>query len=108
MIQEIWQAIQPNIIEILVAILTGVASFIGMKVKAIYEEKINDETKRKVVKTVVNAVEQVYKDLDGNEKLLEAQSNIVKMLNEKGITISDLEMKMLIEETCNSFKKAVK
>lgn len=108
MIQEILQAIQPNIIEILVAILTGVASFIGMRFKNIYEENVTDERKRKVVKMVVEAVEQVYKDLDGNEKLLEAQSNIVKILNEKGITISDLEMKMLIEETCNSFKKAIK
>lgn len=108
MLMEIWEAIQPNIVAIIVAILTGIASFIGTKVKKIYEEKINDETKRKVVKTVVNAVEQLYQDFSGNEKLIEAQKNIINMLNEKGITISELEMKMLIEETCNSFKKSLK
>jgi len=108
MLMEIWEAIQPNIVAILVAILTGVASFIGTKIKKLYEEKINDDTKRKIVKTVVNAVEQVYKDFSGNEKLIKAQENIVEMLNEKGIKISELEMKMLIEETCNSFKKAIK
>lgn len=108
MIQEIYEAIQPNIVAILVAILTGVASFIGTKIKNLYEEKVNDETKRKVVKTVVNAVEQLYKDLDGNEKLIKAQQNIVEMLNEKNITITELEMKMLIEEVCNSFKAAIK
>jgi predicted transcriptional regulator YheO len=108
MIQEIWEMIQPNIVTMLVAILTGVASFIGTKIKKLYEEKVNDETKRKVVKTVVNAIEQLYQDLSGNEKLIEAQKNIVEMLNEKGITISELEMKMLIEEVCNSFKNSVK
>ena len=108
MIQEITQVLQSNIITLLVAILTGVASFIGTKIKTIYQEKVNDETKRKVVETVVNAVEQIYKDLDGKDKLLKAQQNIVEMLNEKNITITELEMKMLIEEVCNSFKKAVK
>lgn len=108
MIQEIYEMIQPNIVAMLVAILTGVASFIGTKIKKLYEEKVNDDTKRKVVKTVVNAVEQLYKDLSGNEKLIKAQKNIVEMLNEKGITISELEMKMLIEEVCNSFKNSMK
>ena len=108
MLESIYDAIQPNLIAIIVAILTGIASFIGTKIKTLYETKVNDETKRKVVKTVVNAVEQLYNDLSGNEKLLKAQENIVNMLNEKGIKISELEMKMLIEETCNSFKKAIK
>lgn len=108
MLQEIYEMIQPNIIELIVAILTGIASFIGVKVKKLYEEHINDETKRKVVKTVVGAVEQLYTDLSGNEKLLKAQENIVNILNEKGITISELEMKMLIEEVCNGFKKTIK
>lgn len=108
MLQSIWEVIQPNVLEIIVAILTAIAGFIGTKIKAKYEEKVNDDTKRAVVKTVVNAVEQLYKDLSGSEKLEKAQENIVAMLNDKGINITELEMQMMIEEVCNSFKTAIK
>ena len=102
------ELLQPYLMEIIVTILTAIATYIGTKIKKIYEEKVNDETKRKVVATVVKAVEQLYKDLNGEEKLEKAQENIVEMLNEKGIMITELEMNMLIEEVCNSFKKEVK
>lgn len=102
------ELLQPYLMEIIVTILTAVATYIGAKIKKIYEEKANDETKRKVVATVVKAIEQLYKDLNGEEKLEKAQENIVEMLNEKGIMITELEMNMLIEEVCNSFKKEVK
>jgi intergrase/recombinase len=105
---EILSVIQSNLFEILGTLLVAVASFIGTKIKNIYETKANDETKRKVVKTVVNAVEQLYQDLKGEEKLEKAQESIVEILNEKDISISELEMKMLIEETCNSFNQSVK
>ena len=103
-----FELIQPYLMEIIVTILTAIATYIGAKIKKIYEEKANDETKRKVVSTVVRAIEQLYKDLNGEEKLEKAQENIVEMLNEKGIMITELEMNMLIEEVCNSFKKEVK
>lgn len=102
------ELLQPYLMEIIVTILTAIATYIGAKIKKIYEEKANDETKRKVVSTVVRAIEQLYKDLNGEEKLEKAQENIVEMLNEKGIMITELEMNMLIEEVCNSFKKEVK
>jgi len=102
------EQLQPYILEIVATVLTAVASFIGMKIKKIYEEKVNTETKEKVVKTVCNAVEQLYQDLSGNEKLIKAQGYIIEQLNEKGITITELEMKMLIESTINSFNKSIK
>ncbi len=108
MLESIFEAIQPNLVAIIMAILTGIASFIGAKIKTIYETKVNDDTKRKVVKTVVNAVEQLYKDLKGPEKLNKAKENIISMLNEKNITISELEVEMLIEEVCNSFNQGLK
>lgn len=101
------EILQPYLMEIIVTILTAIATYIGAKIKKIYEEKANDETKRKVVSTVVKAVEQLYKDLKGDEKLEKAKESVLEMLNEKGITITELEMNMLIEEVCNSFKKEV-
>ena len=105
---EILNAIQPYMLETIVAILTGVATYIGSKIKKVYEEKVNTETKERVVKTVVNAVEQLYKDLKGEEKLEKCIENAIEMLNEKGITVTDLELRMLIESAVNSFKQATK
>lgn len=92
---------------ILYSILTAVASFIGLKLKGIYEKYINDKTKRDVVDSTVKYVEQVYKDLKGDEKLNVAKENIIALLNEKGIYITDLEMDVLIEAACNGFKKGI-
>ena len=91
---------------ILYTILTTVASFIGLKVKTIYEKYINDKTKKDVVESTVKYVEQIYKNLKGEEKLAKAKDNILALLNEKGISITELEMDVLIEATCNSFKKS--
>lgn len=105
---EFLNAIQPYLLEVIVAILTGVATYIGTRVKKLYEEKVNTETKEKVVSTVVNAVEQLYKDLKGEEKLNKCIENATEMLNEKGITVTELELRMLIESTVNSFNQAKK
>jgi hypothetical protein len=95
-------------VTILYTVLTTIASYIGLKIKALYEEYINTERKEKVVKTVVNAVEQLYKDLDGAAKLEKAKENIMALLGEKGLTMTELEMEMLIESVCNSFKNSTK
>ena len=88
---------------ILYALLTALAGFIGTQLKRIYENHINDETKEKVVATCVKAVEQLYHDLNGEEKLAKAKENIVAMLTAKGIEISDLEIDMLIESCVAEF-----
>ena len=82
---------------ILYALLTALAGFIGTQIKKIYENHVNDETKQKVVATCVKAVEQLYHDLNGEEKLDKAKENIFAMLSTKGIEITDIEIDMLIE-----------
>lgn len=103
-----FESIQPYILETLVVILTGVASFVGMKIKSIYENYINTKTKEDVVASTVKYVEQVYKDIHGTEKLEKAKEKALEWLNEKGITISDVELEILIEATVNSFNNGVK
>jgi len=51
----------------------------------VYTKYVNDKTKQAVCRTVVKAVEQLYRDLGGPAKLAEAQRAIVEMLAEKGI-----------------------
>lgn len=91
--------------EILYAIFTAIAGYLGIMVKNLYQKHINDSTKKAVVKTCVQAVEQLYQDLHGEDKYNKVVESVTDMLNEKGITITDIEMKMLIEAAVGEFNK---
>lgn len=91
---------------ILYSILTAIAGYIGIVVKNLYQKYINDKTKQDVAKTVVQAVEQMYKDLHGDEKLQKALEAASDMLMTKGISISDIELRMLIEAAVAEFNDA--
>lgn len=92
--------------EILYAIITAIAGYIGIVVKNLCTKYINDKTKAAVAKTAVQYVEQVCRDLHGEEKLNEALSAASEMLAEKGIIVSDLEMRVLIEAAVAEFNNA--
>lgn len=87
-------------------IITGVFAYLGIKAKELADKYLNDKTKKDVAKTVVQAVEQVYKDLHGEEKLTKALESASEMLEEKGIIVTELEMRMLIEAAVAEFNKA--
>lgn len=91
---------------ILYTIVCGVFAYLGVWVKSLVDKYLNDKTKREVAKTVVKAVEQVYKDLHGEEKLNKALESASEMLEDKGIKFSELEMRMLIEAAVSEFNKA--
>lgn len=88
---------------ILYTIVTAVFGYLGLVVKSLVAKYLDDKTKRDVAKTVVKAVEQVYKDLDGEEKLNQALSAASEMLASKGITVTDLELRMLVEAAVGEF-----
>ena len=92
--------------EIMYAIITAIAGYIGIVVKNLCTKYINDKTKRAVATTAVQFVEQVYRDLHGEEKLNAALSAASEMLMEKGIHVSDLEMRVLIEAAVAEFNNA--
>lgn len=92
-------------VTILYAILTAIAGYLGVIVKNIYAKYVNDKTKRDVVNTCVNAVEQLYKDLHGEDKLNKCIESASEILIEKGINITDLELRMLIEASVQEFNK---
>lgn len=96
-------------VEILQAIFTFIAGYLGIYLKRIVTEWFNDKTKQKVARVCVKAVEQIYTDLHGEDKLNECIKAVTAMLEEKGITITELEIRMLIEsavgEFNNNFKK---
>lgn len=91
---------------ILYAILTAIGGYLGIWAKKLYTKYVNDKTKQAVAKTVVQAVEQLYKDLRGEEKLEKALEAAADMLTERGITVTDLELRILIEAAVGEFNKA--
>lgn len=91
---------------LLYLVVTGIFAYLGVQVKTLCDKYLNNKIKKDVAKTVVQAVEQVYKDMHGEEKLNKALESASEMLAEKGITITDLEMRMLIEAAVGEFNKA--
>lgn len=91
--------------ELIYAVVTALAGYIALAVKSLATKYINDKTKKQVAKTVVQAVEQIYKDLNGDEKLNKAIEHMAEMLTEKGITTSDIELRVLIEDAVGEFNQ---
>ena len=93
-------------LQIMYAIITAIAGYIGIVVKNLVTKYLNDKTKRDVAKIAVQFVEQVYKDIHGEEKLAEALVAASEMLAEKSISVTDLELRVLIEAAVAEFNKS--
>ena len=93
-------------LQIIYTLLTAAAAWIGKTVAKYYKRWVNTREKEQLAKTVVTAVEQVYKSLHGEEKFAKAYEALSEMLDEHGIHISDLEIKMLIEAAVGEGNKA--
>jgi hypothetical protein len=89
---------------ILYTILTTIISYLGLMLKKIIKTSYDNKIRKEVVEIVCKAVEQLYSDLSGEEKLNKAMESANEMLNEKGILTTDLELRMLIEWAVHSFK----
>lgn len=89
--------------SILYTIVTAIAGYVALAIKSLYKRYVDDKTKKDVVKTVVRGVEQLYKDLHGDDKLNTALENASEMLAEKGIIVSEFELRMLIEAAVGEF-----
>lgn len=93
-------------VEIMYMIITAIAGYVGIVLKNLCTKYINDKTKQSVAKSAVQFVEQVYKNLHGEDKLNAALTAAADMLTEKGISVTDLELRVLIEAAVSEFNKA--
>ena len=91
----------------LATFLTIVFTYIGNKLKSAYQQKANNETSKQVVQDVVQFVQQVYKDLNGEEKLQKAIEQASTILNQKGIVLTEAEIYMLIESAVFGMKQGL-
>lgn len=105
--EQLMAELQPIIISTCATVLTAIGAYLGKLVGDWIKEKINTETKEKIVATTCKYVQQVYKDLDAETKFEKAREDIVIQLNEKGIKITELELKALIEATVYGIKQGL-
>ena len=95
--------------QVILALILALAAFIGTQARNLYRKYITTEIKQAVCKTAVLFVEQVYKDIHGQEKLEKAMEKASELLEEYGITISETELVTMLEsavrEFINSFNK---
>lgn len=91
------------LMQIVSAVVSAFAVWLGLQLKRLAAQYVNTQTKRDVARTVVEAVEQLYKDLHGDEKLHKALIAASEMLEAQGIKVSDLELRTLIEAAVGEF-----
>lgn len=94
--------------QLIYAIITALAGYLGIALKHLVKKYLDDKTKLAVAKTAVKYVEQVFKDLHGEEKLQQALVAAADMLAEKSISVTDLELRVLIEAAVAEFNEAFK
>jgi len=89
---------------ILGPILTAILGYIGLRVKKYLDSKMADlkkssaeKLKSDTITKVVQAVEQIYQNLHGEAKFQAARQNILKILSDNGVEISDTELGMGVE-----------
>lgn len=93
--------------KIILLILLAFAGWLGAQVKNLYKKYVTTEIKQAVCRTVVRTVEQIYKDLHGEEKLHKAMGRASKILAEEyGIHISEYELVSMIEAAVNEFNNS--
>ena len=105
MLTEIVNAYLPTILEVALVVIFGV---FGIVMKNMASKYLDTDTKEALAKTTVMFVEQVFKDLHGQDKLDQATAALSALLEEKGITMTDTEMKMMLEAAVGEFNEAFK
>lgn len=91
-----------------ITLLSAVLAYVSTRIKNIYEEKMNSDTKKKIIDTTVLYIEQIYKDLSGHEKLEKCKEKALEWLSEEGLNVSKTELEIIIESSVNKINKTKK
>ena len=105
------EALQEALINLLVVVIGLVTTFVGQKGYSYLNNKgilKEIEAKQKYVNIVVNAIQQTYKEANGEEKLGEAKTQLVDFFNANGIKFTDVELNSLIEAAVKGVKDGAK
>lgn len=99
--QIILQTLTEALPAILNIVIVGIMGFLTKK----YKQYVNTDIKKSVIADTVKYIEQIYLDIHGDDKLNAAKEKALKLLEDKGINVSDSELTVLIESAVNSMNK---
>lgn len=102
----IYEMLTEIALSVLGIVLSAVAAKLGQVFGAIWKEKAKDENVLHVTAVCVSAVEMMYRELGGEEKLSLAMDYAEKMLKEKGITLSSDQIRLYLEAALAQWKGA--
>lgn len=103
--RELMNQLTSNVIQV---VLVLVFTYIGVAFKNLNKKYVDTETKSVIVKNCVRCVEQIYTDLHGDEKKKQCEQQIVQLLYEKGITITQHELDVMIEAAVHEMNNIIK
>jgi len=95
-----------ELLATLFVVLVGILGYsLGVYVKNSKWSSVLDfvKTKQELARTVVRAVEQIYQDLKGEEKLEKALETLSNWFNNLGIDYTPEELRTLIEDAVKYF-----
>lgn len=90
--------------RIIILIMLLLIGIIGNKIKNIYDKKTSEETKEKIVKYAVEAVDYFYKGLNDNDKEEKIKEYVNELFNDKNISVTDIEKQILLGNYLNKKK----
>ena len=87
--------------RIVILIMLLLIGLIGNKIKSIYDRKTSEDTKDKIVKYAVEAVDYFYGDLSDEDKETKIKEYINELFNDKNISVTDIEKQILLGNYLN-------
>lgn len=84
----------------LMLILTAVAGYLATQIKSFIDARIDAENQKKLmdfVSLTVDYVEQIGINLGSEEKFQLAKSKVLLWVKQKGLTVTETELEVLIE-----------
>ena len=106
--EQIMKVVMPAALQLAGTILMVLAGIVGYQVKKLFNKYVDTQVKKDIVESTVQYVEQVFKDIHGQEKLDKAIERASQLLAEQEISVSIDELETLIEAAINGFNNGYK
>lgn len=105
---EFLNEIMPSLLSFVGTVVAVLFGYLGVKVKQLYNKYVDTQVEKDVVYSTVKYVEQIYTDIHGEDKLNEALKQASSILREKGIRVSQDQLKTLIESAVYGMNQGIK
>lgn len=105
---EFLNEIMPSLLSFVGTVVAVLFGYLGVKVKQLYNKYVDTQVEKDVVDSTVKYVEQIFTDIHGEDKLNEALKQASSILQEKGIQVSQDQLKTLIESAVYGMNQGIK